>query len=568
MTLGSRLRSWLRAILQRSRVEREMDAELRFHIEAYAEDLVRRGVAREEALRRARLEFGGVERAKEECRDARGASFIETLVQDIRFASRILRKSPGFTAVAVFTLAVGIGASAAVFSLVNAILLKPLPYPDSSRIVLPELISPPGVNLGSEYFPWGQAQFRMLTRDAHPFQTVGAFQNDTFNLTGAGEPASLDGFRASQEFFPALGVSPALGRTFTAEEDQPGHEYEVILGDRMWRERFAADRDVLGRTVDLNGYAYTVVGVMPAEFAFPRAEEMPSSFNFPREPQLWVPLAIPAEPKPGPSELAVVARLKSDVTVAQAQAAMDLITKHVESQDHRYVGWFNTRVVPLQRQVVGDTRRPLQLMLSAVGIVLLIACSNVANLLLTRSLARRKEFTLRAALGAGPARLIRQLLTESLLIAIAAGGVGILIAYAGICFERKFELRAGEPILDPLHHAAQLLHGLVVAAGAATMQLVTIRARAGPIAGQRAELPVRCVALLRAAARRKPGHLQVGHRGAVLLLRQAVPGLDLTQHWDHFATEAARLGVGAQHQIDIGGKLGAAGRTLDLVNAF
>jgi predicted permease len=484
MTLGSRLRSWLRAILQRSRVEREMDAELRFHIEAYAEDLVRRGVAREEALRRARLEFGGVERAKEECRDARGASFIETLVQDIRFASRILRKSPGFTAVAVFTLAVGIGASAAVFSLVNAILLKPLPYPDSSRIVLPELISPPGVNLGSEYFPWGQAQFRMLTRDAHPFQTVGAFQNDTFNLTGAGEPASLDGFRASQEFFPALGVSPALGRTFTAEEDQPGHEYEVILGDRMWRERFAADRDVLGRTVDLNGYAYTVVGVMPAEFAFPRAEEMPSSFNFPREPQLWVPLAIPAEPKPGPSELAVVARLKSDLTVAQAQAAMDLITKHMESQDHRYVGWFNTRVVPLQRQVVGDTRRPLQLMLSAVGIVLLIACSNVANLLLTRSLARRKEFTLRAALGAGPARLIRQLLTESLLIAIAAGGVGILIAYAGIYFVKALgpsniprlrEVTLDLPVLAfalGISLATGILFGLAPAIGAARENLV------------------------------------------------------------------------------------------------
>lgn len=484
MTLGSRLRSWLRAILQRSRVEREMDAELRFHIEAYAEDLVRRGVAREEALRRARLEFGGVERAKEECRDARGASFIETLVQDIRFASRILRKSPGFTAVAVLTLAVGIGASAAVFSLVNAILLKPLPYPDSSRIVLPELISPPGVNLGSEYFPWGQAQFRMLTRDAHPFQTVGAFQNDTFNLTGAGEPASLDGFRASQEFFPALGVSPALGRTFTAEEDQPGHEYEVILGDRMWRERFAADRDVLGRTVDLNGYAYTVVGVMPAEFAFPRAEEMPSSFNFPREPQLWVPLAIPAEPKPGPSELAVVARLKSDLTVAQAQAAMDLITKHVESQDHRYVGWFNTRVVPLQRQVVGDTRRPLQLMLSAVGIVLLIACSNVANLLLTRSLARRKEFTLRAALGAGPARLIRQLLTESLLIAIAAGGVGILIAYAGIYFVKALgpsniprlrEVTLDLPVLAfalGISLATGILFGLAPAIGAARENLV------------------------------------------------------------------------------------------------
>jgi predicted permease len=484
MTLWSRLRSWLRTILRRARVESEMDVELRFHMEARAEDLVRSGVPGQEALRRARLEFGGVERAKEECRDARGVSFIETLLQDIRFGSRMLRKSPGFTAVAVLTLALGIGASAAVFSLVNAILLKPLPYPDSSRIVLPELISPPGVNLGSEYIPWGQLQFRILTRDAHPFQTVSAFQNDSFNLTGAGEPTFLDGFRASQEFFPSLGVSPALGRTFTTEEDRPGHEYEVIISDWLWRERFAADRDILARTIELNGYAYTVVGVMPAGFAFPRAEEMPSSFNFPREPQLWVPLALPAEPKPGPSELAVIGRLKPGVTVPQAQAAMDLITKHVEEQDHRWKGWFTTRMVPLQRQVVGDTRLPLQLMLGAVCIVLLIACSNVANLLLTRSLARRREFTLRAALGAGRARLIRQLLTESLLIAIAAGAVGILIANAGIYFVKTLgpsniprlrEVALDMPVLAfalGISLATGILFGLAPAISAARENLV------------------------------------------------------------------------------------------------
>jgi predicted permease len=484
MTTWSRLRSWLQTILRRARLESEMDAELQFHLEARAQDLARGGVPRQEAARRARLEFGGIETAKEECREARGASLIETLTQDIRFASRLLRKSPGFTVVAILTLAIGIGASAAVFSLVNAILLKPLPYPDSSRIVLPELISPPGVMLGSEYFPWGEQQFRMMTRDAHPFQAVSAFENDTFNLTGAGEPASLDGFRASQEFFPALGVGPSLGRAFTTEEDQPGHEFEVILSDQLWRERFAGDLNILGRTVELNGSAYTVVGVMPAGFAFPRAEEMPSTFNFPREPELWVPLAMPAEPKPGPSELAVIARLQSGVTISQAQAAVDLITKHVEAQDHRYVGWFNMRVVPLQRQVVGDTRRPLQLMLGAVCIVLLIACSNVANLLLTRSLARRREFTLRAALGAGRVRLIRQLLTESLLISIAAGAVGILIANAGIYFVKAFgpsniprlrEVTLDLPVLAfalGISLATGILFGLVPAIAAARENLV------------------------------------------------------------------------------------------------
>jgi predicted permease len=438
MNLWSSLESWLRATLWRSRMESEMDAELRFHMEARADDLERSGVPHQEAMRRARIEFGGIERIKEEGREARGVSFLETLVLDIRYGLRTLRKGPGFTAVAVLTLALGIGASTAVFSLVSVILLKPLPYPNPDRIVLPELVSPPGVNLSSEYFPWGEIQFRMLTQDAHPFQAVGAFQSDSFNLTGAGDPAFLDGFRASAEFFPALGISPSLGRTFTDEEDQPGREYEVILSNRLWRERFGADRGILGQAVRLNGHAYTVVGVMPVGFVFPRAEEMPSSFNFPREAQLWVPLAVPAEPKGGPSELAVIGRLKPGLNIEQAQAAMDLITKHAEAWDPQWKGWFNTRVIPLARQVVGDTQRPLQLMLGAVGIVLLIACSNVANLLLTRSLGRQREFTLRAALGAGRARLIRQLLTESLLIAATAGGVGIFLSYAGIYFVKAF----------------------------------------------------------------------------------------------------------------------------------
>jgi putative ABC transport system permease protein len=419
-------------------MESEMDAELRFHMEAYAEDLIRSGVLHQEAMRRARLEFGGIDRAKEECREERGVRFFESLAQDLRYGARTLRKSPGFAAIAILALALGIGASTAVFSLVNSILLKPLPYPDADRIVLPELVSPPGVNLGSEYFPWSQIQFRLLTRDAHPFQAIGAFQNDSFNLTGTGEPIFLDGFRASAEFFPALGISPALGRAFTAEEDQPGHEFEVILSHNLWRERFGADSGILGQGVRLNGHVYTVVGVMPAGFAFPRAEEMPSSFNFPREPQLWVPLAVPADPKGGPSELAVIARLKPGLTIEQAQAAMDLVTKHAEEKDPQWKGWFNSRVIPLAQQVVGDTRRPLQLVLGAVGIVLLIACSNVANLLLARSLGRQREFTLRAALGAGRARLIRQLLTESLLIALAAGAIGLLIADAGIYFVRAF----------------------------------------------------------------------------------------------------------------------------------
>jgi putative ABC transport system permease protein len=434
MILLSRLRSWFTATLHGSRLETEMDAELRFHIETYAEDLVRSGVPREEAMRRARLEFGALERAKAECREARGIGTLEALVQDSRHGARLFRKSPGFTIVAVLTLALGIGASTAVFSVVNAILLKPLPYPDAERIVIPWLVAPPGVNIGAEFIPWGQIQFRLLTKEDHPFQHVGAYQNDSFNLTGSGEPALLDGFRTSAGFFPALGVSPILGRTYSTDEDQPGHEHVVVLSYRLWTERFGADRGLLGRAVNLNEIPYAVIGVMPADFAFPRAEEMPVSFNFPHSPQLWVPLAIPAVAPPGPSELAVIGRLKPGLAIAQAQAQMDVVTRHAEEVDPQWKGWFNTRVTPLAQQVAGDTQRPLLLILGSVGIVLLIACSNVANLLLARSIARKREFTLRAALGAARGRLIRQLMTESLLLAAIGGLLGMVLAEAGVHF--------------------------------------------------------------------------------------------------------------------------------------
>jgi ABC-type antimicrobial peptide transport system permease subunit len=413
--------NWLNRLIRKRREEKLLDSELRFHVEQQIARHIAAGSSEQEARRRAQLEFGGLEQIKQDCREARRTSLVETLMQDARYGARMLGKNPGFATIAVLTLALGIGASTAVFSLVNAILLKPLPYPKPEQIVIPWLVSPPGVNLGSEYFPWGEIQFRMVTREQTPFQSLGAFQNDSFNLTGSGEPALLDGFRASSEFFPALGVSPALGRTYTAEEDQPGHEHEVLLSDQLWRERFGGDRNVLGRSMELNGYAYTIIGVMPAGFAFPRAEEMPGSFNFPREAQLWVPLAVATEPKGGPSELAVIARLKPGVTIEQAQAGMNLITKHAERQDPKWKGWFNARITPLTRQVTGDTRRPLQLILGAVMVVLLIACSNVANLLLARSLARKREFTLRAALGAGRGRLVLQLVALALVLVVSAG---------------------------------------------------------------------------------------------------------------------------------------------------
>ena len=361
---------------------------------------------------------------------------MTTLLQDLKYGLRAYRKSAGFTLVALITLALGIGATTAAFSVVNGILLKPLPYPEAEKIVIPWRLVPPGVNMGFSEIPWGMPHFQSFLQEAKTFQSLGAFKSDSFNLTGSGEPMLLQGMRASSGFFPALGVTPALGRTFTSEEDQPGQDHEVILSNQLWHDHFGADPGVIGRAVELNGASYTVIGIMPPGFVFPRAEEMPGSFEFPREAQLWVPLPFPAGPLRGdePDELAVIGRLQPHSTVAEAQAEMDVFSKHEDVQFPRAKGWFNSRLTPLRSQVIGSTRRPLLLLLLAVSVVLLIACFNVANLLLTRALGRRREFILRAALGAGQGRLLRQLFTESFLLSTAGGLLGILVALAGIHF--------------------------------------------------------------------------------------------------------------------------------------
>ncbi len=357
-----------------------------------------------------------------------------TWLLDLKYASRIYTRKIGFTLIAVLTLALGIGATTAVFVVVNAILLKPLPYPDSERICIPWRQTPPGLNLGYNEIPWGVLSFRLMLDQSKTFESLGGFKSDTFNLTGSGDPVLLEGLRASAGFFPALGVAPAIGRAFTQEEDQPGHEHEMILSYRLWQESFGGSPAIIGRSVDLNGSAYTVVGVMPAGFNFPRGEEMPASFDFPKRADIWVPLAAPLQVSgDAPDELAVIGRLKAGVSLAQAQNEMDVLATRMDGVMGPK-GWFKSRVTPLGRQVAGDTREPLLLMLGAVAVVLLIACSNVANLLLARSIERKTEFTLRTAIGAGPGRLIRQVLTESLFLAVVAGCVGVLFAYAAVHF--------------------------------------------------------------------------------------------------------------------------------------
>ncbi|HEU5451055.1 MAG TPA: ABC transporter permease, partial [Terriglobales bacterium] len=290
---------------------------------------------------------------------------MTTLLQDLKYGLRMLRKSPGFTLIAIAILAIGIGASTAVFGLLDAILLKPLPYDHPERIAMLWRQAPPTVNVGYPEIPWSRVEFQTLQASNRSFEHVAAFQGDSFALTGRGQPALLDGMRATAEFFSALGMSPALGRTYTDAEDKPGTGHVVVLSDKFWRERFNADPRVLGATIHLNSEPYTVIGVMPAGFSFPRAEEMPASFNFPREVQFWVPMALISGPRT-PAEtsdlLAVVGRLKPGATLAQAQ---DDLNSNARAMERLYgapaKNWFDVHPVPLSAQVAGGTRRPLLL---------------------------------------------------------------------------------------------------------------------------------------------------------------------------------------------------------------
>jgi len=420
MTLWKRFQSWLRAIAGRSRMEREMDAELCFHINAFAEDLVRSGVPREEARRRANMEFGGIERTKEECREARGVSFTETLLQDLRYGLRMLRKNPGFTLTAAFTLALGIGANTAMFSVINAVLLRPLPYPDSHQLVLTFLADATGSSSRSIY---GIADY-LVTRDNQKsfshFAAIGLGQN-SFTYTGAGEPQRVRGTPATGEFFAALGVQPLLGRTFNPGSEAPGQPREVVLSFRFWQSQFGTDPFIIGRSMLLDGQPYSVVGVMPSDFHFgPRDND-----------EIWPLLQLgPSDVRP-PYWIAPFGRLKPGVTLAQAEGDLSRIAEH---EQHLFPksSYDRVSIIPMKAFLVGDSRIALVTLQGAVLLVLLIAIVNVANLQVARASARERELAIRTALGAGRSRLTRQLLTESLVLAAIGGTAGFALAQLGV----------------------------------------------------------------------------------------------------------------------------------------
>jgi putative ABC transport system permease protein len=413
--------SKLSGLFRKARLEQQLDEDVRAHIEMLTEENLRRGMEPEEARYAAMRQFGNVSSMKEECRDRWSIRIIEELIQDIRYGLRQLRRNLGFTAVAVITLALGIGANTAIFSVVNSVLLQPLSYPNPSRLMMVYHVPPaksfPGVTKfavsPANYLDW-EKQNRVFERMA-----IIGFRGMTLNGT---QPEAVRAAKVSAGFFAVMGVQPQLGRTFTPEEEQSGNANGVILGNAFWHAHFGSNRNIVGQHLRFDGQVYTVIGIMPPDFRFP-------SFA-----QIWVPLAWTAQERAvrDNHNYMVVARLKSGTTITQAQTDMDLVSNRLaKAYPNHDAGW-GAVVVPLHEDLVGGVRPTLLVLLGAVGFVLLIACANVANLVLEKIIARRKELAIRAALGGSRSRVLRQILTESALLGTAGGAVGLVLAHFGV----------------------------------------------------------------------------------------------------------------------------------------
>ena len=420
--------------------EVEIIEELSQHLQDHFDDAISRGATEDEARQGALAEIDdllGRELARVEKRattnapalaDPRKGNFFADVTQDIRYALRMFAKNPGFTAIAVLALALGIGANTAIFSVVDAVLLRPLPFKNPDRLVM---IWENATHLGFPKNTPSPANFLDWREQSTVFDGMAAFAEKSFNLTGLGEPERLDGRRVSANLFDVLGVTPLVGRTFLAEEDKPGTRV-AVLSESLWKRRFGANPEIIGQAIALNGESYTVIGVVRSTITLP-------AFGKWRD-QVWVPLAFPSEEAAnrGNHFLQVIGRMKSSATLKQAQTEMQTIMARLAQEYPVYNTRIGAVVRPLHEEIVGDIKPALLVLLGAVVFVLLIACANVANLLLARAAVRQKEIALRLALGADRARLTKQLLVESIILSLIGALVGLGLAYAGLQVLTRF----------------------------------------------------------------------------------------------------------------------------------
>src|SRR5947208_3340070 len=411
------------ALFRRRRLERDLDDELAFHLSMREDDYRRDGAAGHDARAAARRRFGNVAYLKEQCRDMWTFYPLETLLQDVRYALRALRRSPGFTVVAVLALAIGIGANTAIFSLFDAVRMRALPYPDADRLVVlwGNVMRAKVERRGTSY-----PDFADWRAQSTSFVDMAAGDSQMLTLAGPDEPERINTEFVSAPYFSLLGVAPATGRTFSSDEDLVARPVPVVvMSDGLWKRRFGADPQIVGRPITLNARPYTVVGVMPAGFK-----------GLSDTAELWVPFAMyapaPTMAERGTRGFSVLARLRPGMPIAAAQRDMDAISRRLEQAYPATNEKRGVEVSPLDAEVFGSLRPALFTLMGAVVLVLLIACANVANLLLARSEARQREIAVRTAIGAGWGRLLRQLVTESCVLTVIAAAAGLALASVGL----------------------------------------------------------------------------------------------------------------------------------------
>jgi putative ABC transport system permease protein len=422
----------LRSLLRRKTVEAELDDELRFHFDQQVERYIRSGLTREKAVRRARLLFGGIDQVKEECRDARGLQLMETLLQDIRYSLRMLRKKPIFTIVAVLTLALGVGANTAIFSIVNAVLLRPLPFRSPDRLVR-IVFNNPGVGLRD--IPFSVPELDDLRTRSGAFEEVTAVGGGSVNLTGAGQPERLKFVVTHPNYFSMLGVIPQIGRLFGPQDFALGFAPVAVISDSIWRNSYGADPSVLGRTLHLDNDAYTIVGVLPPGF---RHLGPAVSGNV----EVFLTAGFSDDPSPKPFRSAhvlpaAIGRLKPGLTLEQAQARVTAMATQLRQEfpaDYPAQAQWTVEIQSLQESLVGNVRPMLLVVMGAVILIVFIVSLNIANLLLARASGRQQEMAVRLAMGASRGRMIRQMLTESVLLSSIGGLAGIATAVGTLNF--------------------------------------------------------------------------------------------------------------------------------------